>query len=152
MSTAKNIQAMEEDIRQKVGTLEADVSGMKRDVVNLANVVADLGKETKDGFAKIFDRMETRGSASWQIAAALLGVAVTLAVGLALWANAYFGQGISSVQRDADRALEVQAMLIQQMDSIREKHTESAVQTAILTERSERNRYEIDRLREDRHP
>lgn len=152
MSTASQIKHMEEDIREKVGALETDVSGMKRDVSNLSAAVADYGREMKENFRLVFERMENKGWAAWQLILSGFGVAVTLAVGMALWANAYFGQSIAAVQRDADRAIELQSLVMQQVEKLRDLHTAEAVQSAILTERSERNRYEIDRLREDKHP
>lgn len=148
MNAAQRARMEGEDMNRKVGQLESEVSSIKEDV---RGIKGDLAQ----GFSRVFDRMDRVSSPKptpWAVIFAAVGVLASLLVSLALWANAYFGQGIAAAAREAQRSHENIVEMRLDLKFMAESLTRTAVDAAVLKERSEQNRTEIDRLRAATHP
>lgn len=135
----------DQDTPAKLAALEVDVTGIKSDVTGLKTDLGALAQEFRGGIARIFDRMEAQNSkgTNWNAIAVLF----TIVIALATWANTYFGQGIAAAQREATRAIEIHAQMLNSMNGLSRELTAQAIDAARHDERLKMQAAEVDRLR-----
>lgn len=154
MKNKSQIKHMEDNRWAQVAALETDVQGIKQDVAGLDVRFSGLEGKMEVGFTRLYDSLEkhTRRDTPWGVIFTALGLIVTLCTCMAFTANAYFGQGIAAAQREAARSIETQVVIMGQIEAVRTSQVKADITAAVLTERSENLRSEIDRLRAGRHP
>lgn len=163
-----------EEISSKVGALDAEVAGVKRDVGELNARIGNLDNKLDHGLGKVFDKLDsaTRPTPTpWGIIIAAMvgictvcigggGLILTLILALAAWANSYFGQSIDTAANVAQQALQSHSAMSQRVDSVKDRVGGlEATQTAtletlarVVTKLDRDQEQELQRLRGLSHP
>lgn len=144
-----------EETTAKLAKFGAEIENLKQGVGGISKRVETFEIESRDSFARLFDKLERATAPKetpWGIIFAAAGVLVailtaiaggglTLILALAAWANAYFGEMIIKAEAKADQAIAIHQQSATTTASIRE--TLSSISAGRLAEEKEQERISV---------